>query len=191
MMNPGRHHIVTRALRRRLDHHGRFDFQKAVFVVVFPRDTCDFVAHSDIALQFRTAQIDITVAQSGIVIDLLSASNLKRRGLRGRQHLERGHEHFNLTCWQIGVDRPLASLAHNTVCTEHKLAPDTECLIEHFLVALAVKCQLYNPGAVAQINENKCAQIALTLRPSHDTDWLADIRLGQCTAIMCALVLGT
>ena len=65
---------------------------------------------------------------------------------------------------------------------------DAECTVEDRTVGAVVKGQLDDARPVAQVDEDQGAQVPLSLTPSGDGDFPADVRGGESAAVIGPLV---
>ena len=101
------------------------------------------------------------------------------------------HGDFDLAGRHLLVDGALAACANRAFGKQDILAAHRERAVKHFLVGLLVKRQLQNAAAVAQVDEDQRAEVALALCPAHHADRLADVLCGKFTASRRARIFFT
>ena len=145
------------------------------------------MANPDVFLQFRAAQIQVAVAKRRFVFHAPRVGNLKRRGLRRGEHLHALHVHFHRAGGNVGVDGT-ATAAQFAVHGKHVFGAGGKRFVEHFFVGVLVKRELNDTRAVAQVDKNERAKIALALYPAHHANVSADVLFVQRAAIVGAFI---
>ena len=175
---------VPCALRCGADQDGRFNFDEAVFIKIIPRYLGNFVPHQKIALQIRAPQVKVAVFQPSQLRSGAVLNDFKRRRFAICQYAQILHRNFNLTSRNFPVFT--GSFAYRPLSHEHILTAHGKCLIENIFCRALVEGELDNAGAVAQINEDQRAEIALALHPAAHGHGFANILHAQIAAVICS-----
>ena len=179
------HEIVAGALGRGFDHHRGLDLDEAVLVEIVAGDLGDARASDQVLLQRRASEVEIAVFEPDILAGLAVIHDLKGRGLRLREHAQIGHLDLDVTGGDlVGFGGALAHPAHRA---QDILRAGGERLVKDRAVGAVVERELDDAGAVAQVDEDELAEVALTLNPAADRDGLADVFTSQGAAVMGAL----
>ena len=178
----GRHQVVARALRRGFDEVRRLDLDKAVLVKIVVRHLDDLVAADDFALHVGPAQVEIAVFQAGILLDVGVLHDFERRGFRLCQHAQFQDLQLDVAGGQVRVLG--RALAHRPTREQYKLGARRKRLLEDGAVRAFVKRQLYNTGAVAQVDKDQLSQVALALHPAADDHFFSNIRAAELAAVV-------
>ena len=168
VMHTGRDQIVSRTFRCGLHHHRRFDLDEVVGIEVLSGSQCNLVAHNQIVLQRRTAQIQIAVFQTQFLVGLGLVGDCERRCLCLGQYTQIVNQNLKSAGFHFLVDA--GTLCDYALCHQHIFAVAGCSLFENGTVCLVVECQLYNAGAVTEINENQIAQVSYLLYKAADND---------------------
>ena len=184
-MNAARHQAVSRAFGRRPREYRSFDFEEAHFVERFANLEDHAVPQLDIAVQSRTPQIEIAVAQTRLFARGHFVFDQERRRLRIVQDVQpRGH-HFHFARRNFGI-RFLAA-NHAAFDRDHEFRAQVLGLRVRLRIQLLVEHNLRDSGAVAQIDKNQLAQVAPPMHPAHEDDVFIRIRRAQLPAVFCSL----
>ena len=79
------------------------------------------MTHSDIFLKLGTAEVDVSVLERNLVLDLLCVAYLDRRCLRRGKHLQAFNVNFNVTRCEVTILCALASFSYRTVYAKNVL----------------------------------------------------------------------
>ena len=188
-MNSGGDDVVTRALRRRLDHHRSFDFDKAVFIEVFTRGESNLVAHHNVFLQGSATEVEISVFESKLVAHVRFVENFKGSCLCGGENTVIVDGDFDFARRHMPVYCALSSCTDYAVRRDDKFGARFESLIEYGFVRVAVESELNYARSVAEVDENQRAEVAHSRNPTESADSLADIVLCELPAVFCSSVL--
>ena len=184
-LNPAGHQVVPGPLRGGFDEAGGFDLQKAVLVVVVPGGLDNTVAHHQVALHLPPAQIQVPVFQAQLLLDVGGLGNFKGRGLGPAQDPQVGNVDLHVAVGEVLVHRlpgPHHALGH-----QDKLSPGGLGLLPERLGSLIVKGQLYNTGAVPQVDKDQHPLIPDLLHPSADHHLFAGQGGGGFATVVGAL----
>ena len=96
-MNTAGNKIVTCSLGSGLNHHGSFDFDKAVFVKVITCYLCELMTNKDILHDIGTTKVEISVLESEFFIGLAVFNDFKRRCKRFTEDFEFAYINFNIS----------------------------------------------------------------------------------------------
>ena len=89
-MHAARHEVVARPFRRGLGQHRRFDLEEPLLVEVLPDRHRRAMAHDQVALHARAAQVDVAVLEARLFGDLDLVGDHERRRLRLVQQADLG-----------------------------------------------------------------------------------------------------
>lgn len=140
--------------------------------------------HQKIALQIRAPQVKVAVFQPCQLRGGAVFNDFKGRRFALRQNAQVVHHNFHFTGGDLLVFA--GALAHNALCHEHIFAAHREGLTKNFFIRLLVEGELHDAGAVAQINEDQRAEIALALHPAAHGHGSAHILYAQVAAVICS-----
>ena len=180
--HPAGHQVVSGPLGGGLDQNRGFHLHKAVLVEIVPGDFHDLMPGDNLILHVGAAQIQIAVFQPQLLLDLAVLGDLKGRGFAFGKHPQVGDLDLHLAGGDLLVFA--GAFPHYALGRQHKFCPDAEGLAENFLVRVVVKGQLYNAGAVAQVDENQLSQVALPLGPSAYHNLLAHVGKPWLSAVV-------
>ena len=100
-MDPARNDIVSGSFRSRFDEDRSLYFSEPVLVKIVSADFDYFVPERKIALHLALAQIEISVLESEILIDIIIVPDIDRRSFRlGIYHKVIG-KNFDISCRDI------------------------------------------------------------------------------------------
>ena len=133
----------------------------------------DLRAHPQVALQARTAEVDVAVPEAQHLVGVDAVVDGERRRLRLVQHFERGRGNLDLTRGQRVVDRALGSVTHrpddaHDVLVAHAVDVGTD-------VVAGIDDHLQDAGHVAHVEEHDAAVVAAAVDPSADDDLPVDV----------------
>ena len=105
-MNPARHQVVPRALRRGFGENRSLHFEKAAIAQEFPRRLHQPMSQDNVLLQLRAAQIQVTVAQPQLLSGKRLAAHPRhgnRWGHRWADDLEALRPDLDVARWKLMV----------------------------------------------------------------------------------------
>jgi hypothetical protein len=175
------HQVVARAFGCALREHRRLDVDEALLVEELAHLDRHLVAHHQVLLHLRPAQVQHAVRQAHGLAEVLVVELERRRHARV-QHFHLMRQHLDLAAHQVGVlgaHRPRAHLAHHL---QAELVAHAFGGLEH-LGAVRVADDLHQAFAVAQVDEDDAAMVAAAVRPAHQRDGLAHQRFADQAAV--------
>ena len=95
-----RHEVVTRAFRGRTRQDRRVDFDELIVIEVAAQTRDHLRTHAHTLLHLRTAQVDVTVFQAILFMDVFVVE-LERRGVGTVEDLQIQAKHFDLARGQV------------------------------------------------------------------------------------------
>ena len=134
----------------------------------------DFGAKPQLALNFRTTQVDIAVTQAHILTHLLVLVQLERRGFRLVQNDQFLAQHFNLAGAHLLVDGAFRTPTHGTAHFNHVFVADAVSQIEAFFT-IRVKHHLSDAFTVTQVEKNHSTMVTATVYPAAECDIFTDM----------------
>ncbi len=135
----------------------------------------------EVFLQIGAAQVEVAVFQAQIFLDAGFPLDGERRGLAFGEDAQFCHGNLHVPGRQVRVFR--GALPHGSSRRQHVFGAHAGCFPEHGPVGLLVEGELHNAGAVAQVDENQAAEVALALRPSAHGHFLPGVRAPQGAAV--------
>ena len=187
-MHAAGYEVVARALGGGLGKYGGFYLGEALLIHIIA-DGIDYaVAHTDGALQRRTAQVEIAILEAhslgliGVIVDV------DGRGFALIEQRSLFDEYFDVAGIQLGVFHALFAGANLAADAYHVFAAQAFAQFEAFLAANAlIEHNLNQTAAVAQPYEYQSTQIAGALHPAVQSNRLTHVRRAQFAAIAGAL----
>ncbi len=183
-MVPGRHQVVSRALRRRSGQNGGGDLQEALLGHEPAQLRHHLAAQNDIALDGRVAQIQEPVLEAGIFVRLLGLVDLKGQLVVNTlaKHLDLLRNHLNFTGGKLGV---LAlPLPDDTGDGQGGLLVDGLDPLHH---VLGLDNHLGSTVVVPEHTEGKVrAHLPDVFQPADNGHGLAGIGKPELAAVMCS-----
>ncbi|MNW48419.1 hypothetical protein D3C74_257830 [compost metagenome] len=165
-MHAARHKIIARAFRRALGQDRSFYFNKSFSVKEIAEHLSRFGAQPQRLLHFRTAQVEVTVFQAQRFIDFDAVFNEERRRFRCIQHFNFRNLHFDVTGWQIRIDRFGVPGYDFPRDGQHVFAAYPVGDLQRFSGISRIKDNLYDTAAITQIDEQDAPQVAAGLHPA-------------------------
>ena len=160
------HDEVPGAFGRGIDQVGGFDLQET-FVAQEAADLLGHLVTQDhVALQGRTAQVEVAVFQADLFVDVDVVFNVERRRLRRIEDAQFFAADFDRTGLHLGVDRIGVTHADDAADDENVFRADLFCLIERGLFVIRRGNDLYDARAVAEVDENQSAVVAAAFNPA-------------------------
>ena len=153
------------------------------------------------ALHLRSPQIEVAVSKPQRLVGLHAVLDQERRRLRLRQDLHRGPHDLDLPRRELRVDRAIGTRLHPAFDTDHGLAPKVLggrvrvaganlqidlWIIFHSLGCKRVEYNLDDSLAIAQVEKDHPAMIALVCHPTAQDDILARVMRAELSACVCA-----
>ena len=183
-MEARRHQIVARALRRAGGQDRRLEFAEALVDHAPPDRGDDVRAQGDVALHLLAPQVEIAVAEADFFAIVGVAVDLERQWRGGGFDAGLGDFHFDMAGRQVRVDRIVGAFDDRPGHGQHALQPHRvhrrEGRIAGFGDALG------QTVAVAQVEEQQVAVIALAMDPAGQADRLPGVVGAQRAAGMRA-----
>ncbi len=175
--------VVAGALRRGVRQDGRLHLDESALVERAAQGLGDPVAQVQILVHLGTAKVQIAPLHARGLVGLDAVLDGERRRDGGVQHLQRAGEHLDLARGHIGVDGIGGTHAHRALHPQHELA--AEMLGRGEVVgtdAIGVDHDLGVAGAVAQVDEDQAAVVAVVPGPAGQHDVFAVVRRTQLAA---------
>ena len=193
-MGPRRDEEVSGAAGRVLDHHRRLELEKPVFVEVPPRDLADPVAHPERLLEGRAAEVEVPVLQALLFAGVDRVDHLERRGLALVEDRELDDVDLDLPSGKLRVLVAAAAL-DDAAHADDPLAPQRSREVVRGARAVAVTAEiriedeLRDALAVAEIDEDAAAVIAVARDPTEEHRLLAFVCGSELAAVVGSLQL--
>ena len=187
------HDEVASALGGALDEQGSLDLHEAVAREVIARELGDAASGLEDVLHARPTQVDVPVAQSRFLVDLLGVVLVgkDRRGLCLVEHLEALDDHLDFAGGELGVGAA-GTQPHRALHGHHVLASEGVRRIHHVIgTRLEVEDHLGQALLVAQVDEEQpLALVAVGVDPSANGDGLSSMDGTELAAEVGALEHG-
>jgi hypothetical protein len=180
-LRAARHEVVARAFGRRLGEHRRLDVDEAVAVEVLAHRARDRVTQAQPFLHHVATQVDVTVLEPRLFLDLFV--ELERDRLRAVQHLDLAREQFDLPGRQVGVGRAGRPRPHRARDLQHPFVAYALGLGEHRR-RVGIEDHLQQAVAIAQVDEDDAAVVAPAVHPAGHRHGRSDEALVDLAAVM-------
>jgi hypothetical protein len=178
---PARHEKIARALGRRFDQDRRFDFDEIAFVEEIAHRFDDLVAHRQIVLQARPAQVEIAVLEPQAFVDLAVGVHRKGRHERVGEDVERLDREFDGAGRELRILGARRAQAHRAGHVRHVFVAQCLGLLERARLQ-RIEHDLRDAVAVAQIDEDQAAVIAPPVDPAVELDRRPDVARSELAA---------
>ena len=172
-MHAARHEVVARPFRRGFREHRRLDFEEALFVEVLPDRHRHAVAHDDVPLHARPAQIDVAVLQPRLLRHLHVVANHEGGRLRFVEQPDLARPDLDLAGRNLGIHRfrrPMLDAAYDG---DHELRAKALGLRDEFVVVS--RHDLRDAVPIAQIDEDERSEVSHPVHPAQEDDILTDL----------------
>ena len=166
----GRDEEVAGALRRRAREGRGLDLHEALAVQQLACRPVDLGAQAHDARGLRAAQVQVAVAQPGLLADLHVLVHLERQGGGGVEHRHGLRDQLDLTGGQVRVLIALGAALDRAGDLQDPL------VAQRVEVRLVPHHDLGEARGVAQVHEGHAAVVAPPRHPAGDGDGLADER---------------
>ncbi len=123
-MHAARDEIIARALRRRCGENRRLDLQKALAREILPDGQRDGVAHLEIVLHLRPAQVEVAVLQAQLFVLDGFFGRREGRQLGVIEHQKLVGDDLDFAGRHLGIDHVFATQANFADGGDHVLGPD-------------------------------------------------------------------
>ena len=187
-MYTGRNEVVSCAFWCGLCEHWCFDFPEALLCKVVTCYLSCLMADFHNSLERWAAKVEITILETEHFVCIDVIVYFEWRCFSLCENCEVFSKDFNLTCWDVRVDGRT-----HTDCTfdsynpfhTHFFSAESESSVNSF-----VEYALYDTCAVAQVCEDKAAEVTVTTYPAINGDFFTDILLAECAAVaaVCAVI---
>ena len=135
----------------------------------------------------RVAEIEVSVFEANGFVGRGIILNRERRGVRVRKNFERLCDKLDLSGSDFRVDRRFVAKSERAFDREHILASDRFGFVKDFFARnRRVEHDLKYSAAVAEIDENKSAEVAAFCRPTGNYEFLTYLTLAHFSAIIGA-----
>ena len=186
-VDAARYEVVAGAFRRALAQFRRFNIDEAVFVQERAHSVFYFMAHDEVVLHFRTAQVEIPVFQADLFIDVDVVFNVERRRLGRVENTQLFAADFNRAGLHLRVYRILIAHAHDAADSQNVFRTDLFGLFKGNFFVIRRGYDLYNARTVAEIDENQSAVVAAAFHPAAQNYFFAIVRFADFSAILRAV----
>ena len=174
-LQPARHEEVAGALGRRAGEHRRLDLHEALPREELPHRRGDPVAQLDRLPHAIAPEVEIAIAQAGLLAHLAGEGlDLEGGRLGVREQLGAPDPDLDLPGGQVGIDRLGRALHHPALGAEHVLGAQLVPQLEGLPRLVRVEDQLHQPGPVAQVDEDEAAVVAPAMDPARDAHLRVD-----------------
>ena len=183
-MHPARDQVVARAFRRGARQQRRFDIDEAVRVQEGTQPVRNSRPLAQALLHLGPAQVDIAIAQPGLLADV-GVFQLERRRVGGIQHLQLDTQHFHSPGRQVRIQRSLRAAAHPSPDLQDILVADPFRRGEGGL-GIRVEDNLHQSPVIAQVHEDHSAMIAAAMHPAAQGDFPVEMGFVQIATVETA-----
>ncbi len=162
-MHAAWHQIVTRAFRRGLGQHRRFDIQKAVVIHKATHKAANFSARFQALGHFRATQIEIAIFQTRFFA--VGLIGIERQRIGTIDDSQRGREHFHFAGRHVAVFVLLVARFYRTGQLNAEFIAQFRRELESILM-IRVEKDLHDAFAVTHIDKDQAAKITATVNPA-------------------------
>ena len=152
-------------------------------------------AQLEVGHHLGTTEVQIAIAQTGVLAGLDAILDLERRGDGRIEHLGMVGQDLDLAGGELGVGGLVATGAHDAVNLDGPLGTHGLGDLKGIAVRmLGVEGELRNALTVAKVAENKTTVVAATAHPTGEGDLFAHVlaaKLAAGTGVHGMLVDGT
>ena len=178
-----RHDVVACALGRGVRQDGRLHLQKAALVQGAAHGLGHLMAQVQGLEHLGTADVQVAPLHARGLVRLDAVLDGERRRHARVQDLDGLRQHFDLARGHVGVHGFRPALAHRARDLQHVLATQVLGLREVVGAhAVRVDDHLRVARAVAQVDEDEPAVVAIVPRPARQHDLAADVAFAQLAA---------
>ena len=164
----------ARAFGRGLEERGRFDFEKALFVHEHARGGGHLAAEAEVARHFGPAQIEVAVFEAQFLVHLAGDFRVvhrERQHVGDVEHFKFLRHHLHFAGGNFGIVGAGGALADFAGDADDAFAAERRGALEQLLGQIRrVKDRLRAAFAVADVNEDKPAQVAAGMDPAGQGD---------------------
>ncbi len=186
-VDTARYEVVAGAFRRALAEFRRFDVDEAVFVEERAHGMFYFMAHDEVVLHFRTAQVEVAVFEADLFVDVDVVFNVERRRLGRIEDAQFFAADFDSARLHLGVDRIFITHADDAAYSQDVFCTYLFCFIERNLFIIRRSDDLYDARTVAEIDEDQSAVVAAAFYPAGQDDFFAVVRFTYFSAVLGAV----
>ena len=171
-----RHDVVARALGRGVRQDGRLHLEEAALVQRAAHGLGHLVAQVQGLEHLRAADVQVAPLHARGLVRLDAVLDGERRGDARVQDLDGFRQYLDLARGHVGVHGLRAAVAHRARDLQHVLAAQVLGLREVVGAhAVGVDDHLRVARAVAQVDEDEAAVVAVVPRPTREHDLAADV----------------
>ena len=160
-----------------------------IIIKIVTHQLSNFVTQNQIALHFRTAQVQITVFQTQVFIGVNAVFNVERRSFSTVQHFDIMCQYFDGTGRNVFVDGVLITQTYITNYLDNIFVTDVFGSFEAAACAFGIGNNLHDTAAVTQIDKNQSAVVTSFSNPAAQYNLFAGLLLGQHTTMMAAFFI--
>ena len=175
--------VVAGSLRRGVGQNGRLHLKESAFVQRGAHGLRKGMTQQQALVHFRTTQVHVAPFHACDLVGFDAVFDAEGRGDAGVQNLQPAGQHLDLAGEHAGVDAFFSTRPHAASHFQHVLAAQMlgrmELVLGH---AIRVYHDLGVAGAVAQIDEDEPAVVAVMPYPARQHDLAVDIFLAQFAA---------
>ena len=169
------HQVVARALGRGTRHEWRLDLEEALRVQVFANGDGDLMAQFDVAMQFGPAQVDIAILEAHLFVGQHRVGGREGQGLAVVQNAQLVGNHFDFAGGDVLVDGVGLAQLHVADDRNYKLGAHRGGPVVDFSAGIGGDDRLRDAAAIAQVKEDKIAEVAPLVHPSHEHNFGAGV----------------
>ena len=186
-VDTARYEVVTSAFWRALAEFRRFNVDEAVFVEERAHGMFYFMAHDEVVLHFRTAQVEVAVFEADLFVDVDVVFNVERRRLGRIEDAQFFAADFDSARLHLGVDRIFITHADDAAYSQDVFCTYLFCFIERNLFIIRRSDDLYDARTVAEIDEDQSAVVAAAFYPAGQDNFFAVVRFTYFSAVLGAV----
>ena len=181
--------IVACALRSGFAQHRGFNFQETMLVQIVAHQLSNLMTQNQIALHFRTTQVQITEFQAQVFIGIDVIFNIERRSFSLVQYFDFASQYFDGTGSNIFVDGISIAQANLALNLDYEFVTDILSSFEAGACGFRVSNYLHNTATVAQIDKNQSAVVTTLRNPTAQDNLVTGLVFAQLTTMMAAFFI--
>src|SRR5271170_7792590 len=144
------------------------------------------MAAAQVALHLGAAEIEITILEANLLGGRVAVGNLERHGSGRAQRLESADNYLDFAGRKLDVNRAFGAAHHLAFDRDVELRSHVARSLVRGGIVLGIEDELYDPVAVAKVDEDDAAVVAPRLDPSPERDLAADVGGADCAAVIGA-----
>ena len=160
-----------------------------IIIEVVTHQLSNLVTQNQIALHFRTAQVQITVFQTQVFISVNAVFDVERRSFSTVQHFDIMCQYFDSTGRNVFVDGVLITQTYITNYLDNIFVTDVFGSFEAAACTFGIGNNLHDTAAITQIDKDQSAVVTTFSNPAAQYNLFAGLLLGQHATMVAAFFI--